>query len=204
MFPDNIATLLIGLLFFVPGFIVIQTKRRLVPLDEQSSFEEAMTALAVSTVIVVLGELLWRTIVEEPFLIAAQLDSSLLKTTDFWSRYSSLLAMAMFLGMGWAWVLRIDIPHKVLKAFGFTVNTTPSPWDWLFRSDNDWLRVHLIDGRFVQGEKEYASAYPHGHQLLLKRASLFERDSTVISKDTRFLVSGEQIAYVVEMPGVTE
>lgn len=197
MLPSDLGVVALALLFVVPGFLLNQVKRRLVVMDPQTPFEELMTAVASSVLVVALVEMASRSIFRDGFLFVSE--PQLLKaasTAAFWWRYVFVLAFAVVLGCLWALLRSNRVITGIVQRLGFRVGFTPGPWDQLFHRDNEWLRVHLADGKVVDGAKLGASSFPDAHELYLCAVTLYNADLEPISSPGEVFISAQAIVLV--------
>jgi hypothetical protein len=200
--PTTLGGVAILLLFFVPGFLSIQTKRRLIVLKGQSPFEEAMSAVAVSAVLLLAVELVAGAgSSKQGFLLVLPAKTGVVNISPrFWIRYSIVLSLGVMAGSVWAGLLRTSLPERLQERVGFRVGVVPGPWDRLFSVDNEWIRVHLVNGWMIDGWKQYASAYPDAHELLLGDVVIYDDTSAVRGNCDDLLVTNAQISFVEHRP----
>ena len=102
----------------------------------------------------------------------------------------------MFAGSSWARVRSTEWLQAIFVRVGFRIGYSPGPWDQMLNHDNEWLRVHLKDGRVVDGCKSGASAFPDSHELLLRDVTVFNAQMEIVSSPGEVFVGADAIVMV--------
>jgi hypothetical protein len=189
---DNIwsqDSLLLFLVFFIPGFISQKVYGLIVPDETRDNSTFVTSAVAYSSLNYALALPLiwwlaynWRGL--DPVWLAA-------------ASVGIVLVLPVLLPLAW---LRIR-GLKLIKAN--TVGLTKRPWDFaLDRRQRCWVIVTLKNGQQVAGiygAESFASAFPHKEQIYLEKEWLLAPDGTFdreVNKTKGVIILGDEIMMV--------
>ena len=186
MAPTSINSLLIFLLFVVPGFVYqtmrISVRGRL-PLDLELS-TRIVRAVVTSGIfglvyLAILGDVLIETArgtgdaVNHPRLGAV---------LALLGGIVGPAALALIPAPNWKWFLAIQERLPQVARY----DLTPTAWDKAFQSAEEcFIRILTNDDRWIAGyygSSSYATSFPEDHQLFLERAFEVEADGTIGSE----------------------
>ena len=157
-------SLLLFLLFFIPGFISQRVYALLVADDPKDSQTVLLSAVAYSSV---------NYAICSPLLVAA----AGLKP-PVWAAAVLALAVLFVLPVIWPIVWFRLLRWEPIRRR--TISQVKRPWDYIFGQNKPyWLIVHLTNGKRiagVYGSKSFASSYPQKEQMYLEKAWELDAD----------------------------
>ncbi len=157
----NINSLLLFLIFFIPGFISITIYDLLVPTKRRDYSKAWFEAVAYSSIHY--AALSWLIIIiQSPNFIA-----------NHKVIYIILVLLIMFILPAF-WPIVFYHLHRFRPFLKFMRHPCPTSWDYIFsKKESFWIIVHLKDGRKIGGiydTESFASSYPNEEQIYLEEA----------------------------------
>lgn len=189
MVPTSAASLLITLLFVVPGFVYqavrISVRGRL-PLDV-----DLPTRLIRAIVSSGIFALVYLLIFGRLFVDAAHQKGAVFEHPRLGAAFALLCGivapsvLAILPTLNWQWLpFREKMEKLTERATRITrYDPTPTAWDKTFQSISDcFIRILNQEGRWIAGyygADSYATSFPEGHQIFLERAHQVAADGTI-------------------------
>lgn len=155
--------------YLLPGFLAAWIFYGLSAHDKPGQFERIIQALIFTTLVQALStfvELFW---IQPRFTAnrSTPIDSKIL--------FSALYAAAI--GSIFAWSGNRDFPHRLLRFFKITEQTSyPSEWFGVFSKQKSYIVLHLNDERRLYGwPKEWPQSSEKGHSYIMQPSWLLEQ-----------------------------
>lgn len=180
-------SLLLFILFFMPGFVAMKIYDLLIPNETRSAPAYVFDAVAYSTInFIITWPLAW-------LILHYSMQNFI---TIFFIGLVVLVLTPVLIACAYVKLLS----SRFLR--GHTRGLVKRPWDIVFhRNTGLWVLVHLKNGKHVAGIYSSASAvsyFPHEEQIYLEKVLGFHPDGTTYSvPDTKgVIIMGSEISMI--------
>lgn len=191
--------ILIVLRFLLPGLVAAWIFYALTSYARPSEFERIIQALIFTTIVQGLTVVIF-TIIE-----ITKIDGALLKNWKE-SGLSDVISLTIAILFG-LWAARFannDQLHSVLRALGFTKETSyPSEWFGAFSQQKRYVVLHITGERRLYGWPEEWPSDPNtGHFSVAEAEWLTDTDRIPLENVVNFLVPATEVTFVEFMSKV--
>lgn len=164
----------IFLLLFVPGFVFIKVYDLFVPSERRDFTKTLPETIGLSA---------FNFSICYPIFLLTPIN----KSADTWL-FIMLLWVTLFmipacLAILWVWISNRKLFKKFIR------NLTPTAWDHVFESnENYWVIIHLSDGRRIGGKyytQSFATAHPEEPQIYLEEVWKLDEHGAFIARVDR-------------------
>ena len=186
----NIETMMLIILFFVPGFISIKVYDLLVPNEKRDFSKSFLEAISYSCINFALLF---------PVSILIHQDG-FYNNYQFWYFFLIFLVICIF-PIIWPVLLKRLLYSKFLQ--GKIVHPLPKAWDYIFDQEKSfWVLIHLKNGNLIGGvykKGSFASSFPNEQDLYLVEVWKVSKKGEFLSKVEQtggLLIKDEEIEYM--------
>ncbi len=179
------ADLIVSLLFLLPGFLVVQARRRAKEYVQHEAFEFTIISLAFSFFLLLLWVaicLFQRALIDSKFSVFQSLEeyvsksgvASLFNSYVYIALICYLLVFLTFTFVAYAFAYSSTL-HFVVRIFGLRRRTRHlTPWeDFLHLNRRRWVSISLNDNRTYVGRVGIFSHKPFEDELILIKPCSF-------------------------------
>lgn len=153
--------------YLLPGLLAAWIFYGLCAHQKPEQFERVIQALIFTVIVQALVAV--QTLIQKAFL-----DSAFETNPEIDGIFPALYAT--IIGIAFAWGANRDFPHRLLRKFRLTEQTSyPSEWFGVFSSYKTYIVLHLLDERRLYGwPKEWPQSPDRGHFFITQPSWLLD------------------------------